>query len=318
MSVRRRNVAALLAGAALPPIAGCAWVGPQTAALRAAPPADLPPRVEWPAVPFVAQLPLHCGPAALAMVLQHLGRRVGADVLADEVFLPARAGTLQAEMLAGARRHDGFAVVIAPTLQALLHELAAGHPVVMLQNLGLAIAPQWHYAVAIGYELADETVILRSGLDERVAMHWRTFEHTWARSGHWAFVVLAPGQLATAADEASTAAAAAAFERVASPASALRVYDALLVRWPGNLVAAIGAGNARVAAGDVDGALRAFEAAAARHDSAAAWNNLALLRWRRGDAAGARAALANAERRVAGADAAFADAVRATRATIGP
>jgi tetratricopeptide (TPR) repeat protein len=313
-----RGIARGISAAGMPGVAGCAFVGPQTAALRTRFPADLPPRVEWSAVPFVAQTPLHCGPAALAMVLRHLGREVSAEALADAVFLPARGGSLQAEMLAGARRHDALAQPIAPTLEALLRELSAGHPVVVLQNLGLSFAPQWHYAVAIGYDRVDETLQLRSGSEHRLAMHWRTFEHTWARGGHWAFVALAPGMLAASADEAASTQAALAFERVAQPASAVRVYDAVLARWPASLLAAIGAGNARAAAGDLDGALRAFEAAAARHDSAVAWNNLATLRWQRGNLAGAREALVQAERRVAEAEPAFAAAVRITRRTIGP
>ena len=60
-------------------VAGCAWTPPQTAALRQAPPADLPERVELNAVPFIAQTPLHCGPASLAMVLRHIGRDVSAE-----------------------------------------------------------------------------------------------------------------------------------------------------------------------------------------------------------------------------------------------
>lgn len=310
--MRRRHAAALLAGA----LAGCAFVGPQTQALRERSPADLPPAVEWHAVPFIAQTPLHCGPASLAMVLQHIGRPVSAEALADSVFLPGRGGTLQIEMLAGARRHEAFALTIAPTLEALLREVAAGHPVVVLQNLGLPIAPNWHYAVVVGYDLAREELVLRSGLEQRQRLHWRTFEHTWARGGHWAFVALPPGVLPVTADEAATAQAAVAFERVAAPGPATRVYDAMLARWPGNLVAAIGAGNTRAAAGDIDGALRAFDAAAARHDSAVAWNNLAMLRWQRGDLSGARVALGNAERRVATAEPTFAAAVQATRRTI--
>lgn len=320
--MRRRAVATRVAGglAAMFAIglAGCAFVGPQTAALRRRLPVELPPQIEWTDVPFVAQTPLHCGPAALAMVLRHLGRDVDAETLAGAVFLPARGGSLQSEMLAGTRRYDALAVPIAPTLEALLRELAAGHPVVVLQNLGLAMAPQWHYAVAVGYDTRDETLLLRSGLERRQVMVWRTFEHTWARSGHWAFVALAPGALAATADETTTAQAAVAFERVAPPASATRVYDAMLQRWPESLAAAIGAGNARATAGDLDGAQRAFEAAASRHDSAAAWNNLAMLRWQRGDVAGAREAVSRAERRVSAAEPAFAAAVHATRRTIGP
>jgi len=267
-------------------------------------------------VPFIAQTPLHCGPASLAMVLRHLGRDVTADQLADAVFLPARGGTLQAEMLAGARRHDALAQRVPGQLEALLRELQAGHPVVVLQNLGLSIVPTWHYAVLIGYDRARDELVLRSGTTERATLSLRTFEHTWARSAHWAMVALQPGELAASADERSAAEAAVAFERVAAPASAARVYGAMLQRWPDSLAAAIGLGHARFQLGDGAGAEVAWQRAAERHDSAAAWNNLAMLRWQRGDRDGARAALARALQRVSSAEPAFAAAVQATQRTI--
>jgi tetratricopeptide (TPR) repeat protein len=267
-------------------------------------------------VPFIAQTPLHCGPASLAMVLRHIGRDVSADQLADAVFLPARGGTLQTEMLAGGRRHDALAQRVPGRLEALLRELQAGRPVVVLQNLGLAIAPTWHYAVLIGFDRARDELVLRSGLTERQTLSFTTFEHTWARADHWAMVVLPPGELSATADERSTVDAAVAFERVAAPASAARVYEAMLQRWPGHLAAAIGLGHARLKLGDAAAAEAAWQRAAERHDSAAAWNNLAMLRWQRGDRDGARVALSRALQRTASAEPAFAAAVQATRRAI--
>jgi tetratricopeptide (TPR) repeat protein len=297
-------------------VLGCAWTPPQTAALHAAPPPGLRERVELSAVPFIAQTPLHCGPASLAMVLRHLGRDVSADALTEAVFLPARGGTLQPEMLAGARRHDTLAQRLPGRIEALLRELQAGHPVVVLQNLGLAIAPTWHYAVLIGYDRARDELVLRSGTTERATLSLTTFEHTWARAGHWAMVALPPGELSASADERATIDAAVAFERVATPGSAARVYEAVLQRWPANLSAAIGLGHARLKQGDAAGAEAAWRRAAEQHDSAAAWNNLALLRWQRGDRAGARAALERALQRVLGAEPSFGAAVQATRRTL--
>jgi tetratricopeptide (TPR) repeat protein len=298
-------------------LAGCAaWVPPQTAELRAQVPAGLPAHAELAAVPFIAQTPLHCGPASLAMVLRHLGRDVDADQLADAVFLPARGGSLQAEMLAGTRRHDALALRIPGRLEAVLREVHAGHPVIVLQNLGLPIVPIPHYAVVVGYDLERGEIVLRSGTTERETLSLRTFEFTWARLGHWAFVALAPGELAPTADARATVEAAVAFERTAAPASAERVYDAMLRRWPDDLLAAVGLGNARMAQGDAAGAVRAWEAATLRHDSAVVWNNLALARWQLGDRAGASAALAQAERRVGSAEPTWAATVQVTRQAI--
>lgn len=318
MSVARRRGLRAVAGAAgialLAPLGGCAsWVATQSNLLRRAAPAGLPVQAEVTAVPFFPQTRWHCGPAALATVLGHAGLPQSPDALARDVFLPAREGTLQVEMLTGARRHGAFAVELPARIEALLQELAAGHPVVVLQNLGLSIAPVWHYAVLVGYDLARSEVILRSGEVEREVLGLSTFELTWARGGYWAFVSLPPGRLPATADEAALLAAAIAFERSAPPVSSARVYTSLLQRWPDNLNAAVGLGNARHAVGDLRGAELAFEAAAMRHDSAAAWNNLAQTRLELGDRAGARQA---ARRAVARADAAEPRWAAAARQTL--
>lgn len=315
MSAVASRRAVLLAGTAS--LAGCAtWTPEGTVRLMAAPPAGLPPRVELAGMPFFPQTPLHCGPAALATVLRQAGIAADPATLGEQIFLPARGGTLQVEMLAGARRHGAYALALAPRLEDLLRELAAGQPVVVLQNLGFEGWPQWHYAVAIGYALEPGDLILRSGTTERLVLPLRTFEHTWARAGRWAMLALPPGTLAATVAEREALAAALAFERVALPARAAQVYGALATRWPDNLVARLGQGNTLAAAGDKRGAAAAFEAAAQRHDSAAAWNNLAHLRWQLNEPAAAREALARAERGQGAELPAVAAALRSTRKLI--
>ncbi len=250
---------------------------PQTQALLAAPPSGMAASAELRSVPFFPQTEYECGPAALATVLTAAGIAARPEALVEHVYLPARKGSLQLEMLATARREGALAVRLPPTLEALLREVAAGHPVLVLQNLGLALAPTWHYAVVVGYDLAAREMVLRSGTTEREVLSLRTFEHTWKRSGHWAFVALPPGRLPASASENEVTAASVAFERVAGPHDARRAYEAALRRWPDNLTLAMGLGNTRVAAGDLPAATATFEAAAHRHDSTPAWINLAEL-----------------------------------------
>ena len=281
--------AVVLAGALA--LGGCAALTPpQTRALTAALPPGLPERVERTEVPFFPQTPQHCGPAALATALSHAGLPTTPADLSASVFLPAREGSLQVEMLAGARQRGALAYRLPGELSALLRELAAGHAVVVLQNLGLDWLPRWHYAVLVGYDLPRRELLLRSGVTQREVMSLDTFEHTWARGGHWAMLALPPGRLPVAVDEAAALQAALGFERGAPPRAAARAYEALLARWPASLAAAIGLGNARLAAGDPRGAGRAFAQAARQHDSAAAWNNLAQARLRSGELPAARAA----------------------------
>ena len=241
-------------------------------------------------MPFFPQTPYHCGPAALATALVHAGLAATPEQLAEAVFLPAREGALQTEMLAAARRFGALAVPLSPTLGALFAEVAAGHAVVLLQNLGLSFATRWHYAVLMGYDLSAREVILRSGITEREVMGFALFERTWARGAHWAFVALPPGRLPATATEVDAVQAAIGFERVAPAADALRAYDSLVARWPGNALAGLGQGNARFACGDLAGAAQAFERVAFQHDSAAAWHNLGATRLRLGQRDAARQA----------------------------
>lgn len=291
----------MLAAATLP---GCALLAdpPQTAALRAAVPADLPPHYEREQVPFFPQTPLHCGPAALATVLADVGLAADLAAISEAVFLPAREGSLQLEMLSGARRQGAVATRLPGEVTALLREVAAGHAVVVLLNLGLDFAPRWHYAVLVGYDLPAGDLILRSGTIRREVMSLRTFEFTWARGGRWAIVALPPGRLAATAREADAVDGALGYGRVGAPADAARAWAAVHGRWPANLVAAMGLGNSLHAAGDLHGAAAAFEAAALRHDSAAAWNNLASTRNSLGERAAARAAAARAVERARAAE----------------
>lgn len=277
MILQRRAGARATAGAMVLAslLSGCA-TPPMTSALLAHPPDTQPLRTENTHVPFFPQDEYECGPAALATVLATAGANVTVDALVPQVYLPARAGSLQAEMLATARRHGRLSVVLPPELDAVLAEVAAGRPVVVLQNLSLPALPRWHYAVVIGFDLAVGDVVLRSGSTRRLVMPLSVFERTWARSGHWAMVVTVPGDLPASPDSAALLAAAAALERVEARAAG-PAYGALTVRDPGLYGAWFGLGNVRHAAGDTAGALRAFERATQLDPAAAdAWNNLAL------------------------------------------
>jgi hypothetical protein len=157
-------------------LGGCATQTQQL--MRQSAGANLPRRIELTTTPFFAQERYQCGPASLATALRASGIGITPDELVSQVYVPQREGSLQPEMLAAARRNGALAVTIPRRLDALLAEVAAGQPVIVLQNLSLPIAPLWHYAVVIGYDLDAGDIILRSGTTERLSMAMSTFEHT--------------------------------------------------------------------------------------------------------------------------------------------
>ncbi len=236
---------------------------------------QLPLKAEVADVPFFPQERYHCGPAALAMVLAWSGLPVTQEDLVSEVYTPARQGTFRTDMLAAARRHGRLAVEIGG-LRDLLAEIAAGNPVLVFQNLALSWYPQWHYAVAIGYDLKAREITLHSGLDQGRVLPLSVFERTWKRGDYWAVVVLPPGRMPVSGEETAVLKAAAGLERVEKHSEAATAYAAAASRWPQSFTARMGLGNSLYALGDYAGAERAFlEAIGNKSNAAAAWNNLA-------------------------------------------
>lgn len=249
---------------------------PQTQRVLEHRPAGLPKRVELATVPFFPQEDHQCGPAALATVLGDAGTAVRPDTLVQEVYLPGREGSVQVEMLAATRRNGLVAYELSPSLDALLMEVAAGTPVIVLQNLAFNWYPLWHYAVVVGYDLPRQEMILRSGREKRQVLEMATFERTWARGGYWAMAALPPGKLPRTATEDAYVASVVALEKNGKTSAANKAYATALHKWPHNLAALIGLGNTFYGLGDLGEAERAFRQATMHHpESAVAFNNLA-------------------------------------------
>lgn len=256
-------------------LAGCISL-PQTEALRESVPKDLPRRVELTQVPFFEQGDFLCGPATLAMVLTAAGKPATVESLTPQVYLPGRQGSLQAEMMGATRRAGLVAYPLTPQMEALMRELAAGRPAIVLLNLSFRLVPIWHYAVVIGYDLDIEKFIVRSGRKARDEWSYGFLEYLWKDSGYWAMLALPPGVLPATARENEFSGSVAALENAGGRREARESYEALLKRWPENLVGLFGLGNVEYALGNLAGAERAFRRATEAHpQSAPAFNNLA-------------------------------------------
>ncbi|WBY00968.1 PA2778 family cysteine peptidase [Ramlibacter tataouinensis] len=302
-----------LAAALLLGLAGCAQMVPQTVALRTGWPAGVPQSTSVEGVPFFPQTEYQCGPAALATVLAFTGTPVTPEPLVDQVYIPERRGSLQLEMLAAARRYGRVSYVLAPRYADLLREVAAGNPVLVLQDVG-ALTRQWHYAVVNGFDYPSGSIYLRSGTTARLEMPFTAFERSWMASGYWAMVATPPDRIPATATEDAWMNAVLAMARVAPAEAVATAFATALRRWPDNLAAAVGLANqlhARGALADAEGVLRQ---ARQRHPgSAIVANNLAQVL---SDLGRQREALALIDEVGADAGNPFASEIRATRAGI--
>lgn len=291
LCLNARSAGVLLLSLLVLLLAGCA----RSPVLLESTKADLTPQTELTAVPFFAQTEYQCGPATLAMVLNHQGADATLGELIPQVFLPGRDGSVQPEMLATVRRYERLAIPIRGTMDTLLSHLDAGDPVVVMQNLALPAFPMWHYAVAIGFDLPNETLILRSGEIERHAMSFSRFDATWARAERWGFVVSEPGYLPTGVTARNTLEAISAYEELHGSQAALSSWQAFDKRFPTNALGQFALGNALYADEQPEAALAAFESATQLDPTmGAAWLNLAILQLQQENSAAARESLRQA------------------------
>lgn len=272
--IRARLRAGFFYGA-LALLAGCAQLVPQTIALRTDWPAGVPQTTELRSVPFFPQVDYQCGPAALATVLAYSGVAITPEPLVSQVYLPSRQGSLQLEMLATPRRYGRISYQLAPRYADMLREVAAGNPVVVLQDVG-PMFTQWHYAVINGFDYPSGTIYLRSGTRPRQEMPFTAFEREWMKSGFWAMVVAPPDKIPVTATEDRWLAAVLAMARTGSAEAVTQAYAAALKRWPDNLQAAIGLANAHHSSGAFAEAVTVLRAAQQKHpQSVIVINNLA-------------------------------------------
>ena len=247
----------------------------QTLEIRQNPP-DITSQRELVNTPFFPQTEYHCGPAALATIVQYHNISAQPDDIARLVYTPGLQGTLQIEMVAATRQFDLLPVKHDGQLASLLREIDAGNPVLVLQNLGLDAYPFWHYAVVVGYDLDTQTILLRSGTRKRLVRPFDNFERTWQRADYWGLVIVPPHQIpATAAADAYIN-TIIDLEQTGRLNSAHRAYQQAANRWPDSLIAYMGIGNTAFALGRYgDSAMAYQQLLAISPDAAEAWNNLA-------------------------------------------
>lgn len=194
-------------------------------------------------VPFYPQTDYECGPAALAGVLGAAGASGTPQTLSPQVYLPDRRGSLQVELVAATRRAGRIPYIVDGTPQALVAELAAGRPVLVLQNLQTRHFPIWHYAVLVGLDASANRVYLNSGAERAMPVAAPEFLRTWDWAGRWALVVLRPGELPVDAQAASYIDAVLSFEAVAGTQAAVPAWEAARVQWPQEALPYLALGN---------------------------------------------------------------------------
>jgi tetratricopeptide (TPR) repeat protein len=139
-------------------------------------------------VPFIAQKPNYCGPAALAMLANYHGHPVSQDEIAGAIYLPDIGGTLTSELGDYARRFHLWVRQYRGSLDDVHEKLAAGVPLLVLGKFG----GQTHYFIVLGWDGFRQVVTVHSDTRSRYEMRVEDFQRRWDRAGHWTLLVCPP------------------------------------------------------------------------------------------------------------------------------
>lgn len=212
-------------------------------------------------VPFHPQQAHHCGPAALLSQLEAAGTEIDYQSIVDRVYVPELEGSLQVEMLAAARSFGHVAYTLPPEPAAVLAEVEAGRPVLVLLNLRTPSRPVWHYALVLGFDPASNELILHSGRTANSRQKAPAWLRRWDWAGRWSMVLLEPGEWPASVEREPMLRALSAFEETAAPQAAEIVWRAAVDHWPEEPIAQLGLGNSLQRQGQDEQARSAFRAA---------------------------------------------------------
>ena len=223
-------------------------------------------------VPFIAQKPNYCGPAALAMLANYYGHPVSQDEIAGAIYLPDVGGTLTSELGDYARRFHLWVRQYHGSLDDLREKLAAGVPLLVLGRFG----EQPHYFVVLGWDSFRQIVTVHSDARARFEMRLEDFQRHWDRAGNWTLLVCPPEKATWHLSAEEHNDLGVFFERAGELASATQQYIAATQMRPENSYFRMNLCNALRMEHRLAGAAKAFaRAVEIDPQNADAMNNLA-------------------------------------------
>ncbi|SNS07063.1 Peptidase_C39 like family protein [Humidesulfovibrio mexicanus] len=160
----------------------------------ARPPAGFAPppgRGQVPGVPFHAQEDHQCGPASLAMVLNHLGDPATPQEISRAVYRADLRGSLSLDLVLYARGRGHSARFSKGAAEDIAKAVNAGIPPLVMVDEGLGGIRVPHFMVVTGYDA--EGVIANSGRRQGVRLSWGAFLSVWEGAARWMLLVT-PGQ----------------------------------------------------------------------------------------------------------------------------
>lgn len=157
-------------------------------------PADAPPAHFIQGVERIKQMTNYCGPACLASVMGLFDKPITQETIGKQIYDAASRATNGADMLHYARENGFSAYSWNSGLQNIKDKLAAGIPVIVLQQNSMEDT-SGHYRVLTGYDDArGKFSVMDPYYDNITEMTYSMCERLWKPMGFWALMVVPPSK----------------------------------------------------------------------------------------------------------------------------
>jgi len=192
----------------------------------------LPERVELTDVPFFQLSDAQGGPSALAALLNHFGVVTSPGLVDERIQQLAKGKPVQEGLATVVRSYDLLVYPLPGSLDALLQQVSAGHPVLVMQDR-LFAGPGSQFALVVGYDQRERTLVLRSGNSRRWYTSFSSFDDAWAEAGRWAVLIQPVNQLPAQPEEQIWLQAARDLQQQGRVEAAQRALNTARQIWPG-------------------------------------------------------------------------------------
>lgn len=190
-----------------------------------------PERVELADVPFFQLSDAQGGPSALAALLNHHGVITSPGLVDERIQQLAKGQSVPAGLEVVARSYDLLVYPVPGNLDALMQQVSAGHPVLVMQDR-LFGGPGSQFALLVGYDQRERTLVLRSGNTRRWYTSFASFDDAWGEAGRWAVLLMPTNQLPAQPLKQTWLTAAQALEQQGRADAAQRALRTARQVWP--------------------------------------------------------------------------------------
>lgn len=144
-------------------------------------------------VPFFKQDEYHCGPAALATVINYSyiranrPERVDIGDVVRAVYSPTARGVLGMDMEKYGRSHGFLPIRQKGSLATLRDSIDKKEPVIILVEYGFLFYTLNHFLVVKGY--SGNGIVVNTGRKENEIIMDGELEHIWKKTDYWSLVL---------------------------------------------------------------------------------------------------------------------------------